>query len=114
LRRRDAIVAGVLAATIAACGLVHPRPAARWLLVEPPSAEDPTAPAGVRIDPRAPLADWPVVARYTQATACELERQDRARRAIARAQAEAGDRAYLDPDVRRAVHTRCLRDPHDR
>jgi hypothetical protein len=94
-------------ASLTACSAARPR-SSQWLLVEPPATEETGAPAGVRIDPRAPLPEWKSVARFANATGCELERQERGRRAVERAQRERGDGARLDPALRRAVHARCV------
>jgi hypothetical protein len=85
------------------------RASARWILVEPPQVEDPTAPRGVRILPDARLAEWGEQGSFASEEECVTAKRADINRTIDHARAATGEaEAKYDPAVRRAVHARCV------
>lgn len=104
MRRTPCVVLVGAAATLVAACATGPR----WHLVHPPEAPDAAAPGGGRLFPRAPVAEWRVVAAYETEDACDAARGDALEANLTRAHAEAGDDAKYDLGVRRAVNARCV------
>ena len=77
-------------------------------LMHPPAQPEANFPAGYRLLPKAPIADWSVVARFPDREACEKAKRAAAQDAVEKAQERSGDQAKYDLDLRRAVHARCV------
>ena len=76
--------------------------------MHPPEQADSTAPRGVSLRPRAPLTEWHAVRGFASEPECYEARAQRLDAAVKRARAAYGDDARYDPDLRRAVHARCV------
>lgn len=79
-----------------------------WVLVQPPEKKDVGAPLGVRLSPKAPLAQWQRADAFTTEPECRTARRKRYQRALDRAHRRGGEQARYDLDLRRAVHARCV------
>jgi hypothetical protein len=111
MRSALALGAGMVAMAALACAPPRPvaEPSGPWALIRPPEVADAQAPRGLRLVPGAPLAQWPRQATFDTEAHCEAKRQQNADTAIDRALATQGDDAKFDPEVRRSVNARCVR-----
>jgi len=77
-------------------------------MIDAPELADADAPRGVRLYPKAPLVEWHGVRSFATEPECTEARARRLNVAVERAQKEFGREARYDPELRRAVHARCV------
>jgi hypothetical protein len=107
------VVVGVLTGGLVASlgfGCVRQASGEHWRLMQPPEVSDPQAPKGVRLLPKAPLAEWRQVTVHPSEVACRAAKKHDIEREVKRARAKFGDDAKFALPLRRAVSSRCVRE----